>query len=179
MYLKRSLQLLLLAAALHAQLHAMPAGQQPIEIEADTMVLDERNNVSTYNGNAILIQGDMRIAADKLVVHMKDKRLHRMLMTGIPAQRASFRQTDQERGAATAYAQHIEYYPGESRLILRDEAELKQGNNHIKGPRIDYNIQTRSLIAGQSDGQPSDRKTERVRIVIEPDGSPAKTAVPK
>jgi lipopolysaccharide export system protein LptA len=181
MYLKNILLSMLLSGALfaHTVTQATPMPQQSIEIEADTMILDERNNISTYNGNAILIQGNMRIEADKLVVEMKNKRLHRMQMTGAAGQRASFQQSNPDHSPATAYAQYIEYYPAESRLILLDDAELKQGNNHIKGPRIDYNTQTSSLIAGRTEnkqGQPK-QKSERVRIVIESEPS-AKTANP-
>ena len=40
---------------------------KPIEIEADTMLVEETKNTSTYEGDVILTQGTLVINADKLI----------------------------------------------------------------------------------------------------------------
>ena len=41
---------------------------KPIEIEADTMTVEETKNTSTYEGDVILTQGSLVINADKLII---------------------------------------------------------------------------------------------------------------
>ena len=41
---------------------------KPIEIEADTMLVEETKNTSTYEGDVILTQGTLVINADKLII---------------------------------------------------------------------------------------------------------------
>ena len=41
---------------------------QPIEIEADTMMVEETKNTSTYEGDVVLTQGSLIINADRLII---------------------------------------------------------------------------------------------------------------
>ena len=41
---------------------------QPIDLEADTVQVDDAKQISTYSGNVILTQGTLLIRADKLIV---------------------------------------------------------------------------------------------------------------
>lgn len=162
----------LLAAAVAAR--ALPADpRQPIEIEAARMVMNQQTGVSTYTGEVTLTQGSIRIEAEKLVVYVRNRKLHRLEAFGTDARPAFFRQQLAGGGETGARAGHMEYRTAESRLILRQQAELRQGSSHIRSERIDYNTASNSLIAGQQDpGQ----QRERVRIVIEPDDDNPKRA---
>jgi lipopolysaccharide export system protein LptA len=153
----------------HATALALPADPgQPIEIEAATMVMDQRNGVSTYTGNVTLIQGSIRIAAEKLVVYARNRKLDRLEAFGTAGAQASFRQQLPDGGETRALAGHMEYRAAQSRLILRQQAELHQGGNHIRSERIDYNTASNSLLAGQDSKQDPAQPQQRVRIVIEP-----------
>ncbi|OYY84696.1 MAG: lipopolysaccharide transport periplasmic protein LptA [Methylophilales bacterium 16-45-9] len=46
---------------------------QPIELEADTVTVNDAKKTSTYSGKVILTQGTLVIHADKLVVREDDK----------------------------------------------------------------------------------------------------------
>lgn len=145
---------------------ALPAdSKQPIEIEAEKMVMDHENGVSTYSGNVVLAQGSIRIEANRLTVYMRNSKLDRLEAFGSDAAQASFRQQLANGGETRARAGRIEYHAAESRLILRQQAELRQGGNHIQSERIDYNTASNSLLAGQQDPA---QQQQRVRIVIEP-----------
>ncbi len=160
-----------LLLALHASALALPADpQQPIQIEAEKMTLDQQNAISTYSGKVTMAQGSILIEADTLIVHLNNSRLDRLEAFGSTSGQASFRQQLANGGETRARAGQIEYRAGESRLILKQQAQLQQGGNHIQSERIDYNTASNSLIAGQN--RESSRR-ERVRIVIEPDGGPA------
>jgi len=46
--------------------------EQPIYIDSDNAVYDEKAQISTYTGNVVATQGTIRIDGDKLVVYLKD-----------------------------------------------------------------------------------------------------------
>lgn len=146
---------------------------QPIEIEADLMTLDEQSGVSVYRGNVKLVQGSIRVTAEELVLYMKNGRLQSMEILGGKDAPAVFRQLTDAGEEALGQARRIEYSAEDSQMVLLGQAELLQGNNHIRSARIDYNTQRNSFTAGresqaaqpnQNTGQPE----ERVQIIITP-----------
>jgi lipopolysaccharide export system protein LptA len=153
--------------ALHTSVIALPADpQQPIQIEAEKMILDQQNSISTYSGGVTMVQGSILIEADTLIVHLRNNRLDSLEALGSTSEQASFRQQLANGEETRARAGRIEYRAGESRLILKQQAQLHQGGNRIQSERIDYNTASNSLIAGQN-RQESPRQ-QRVRIVIDP-----------
>lgn len=146
--------------------------RQPIEIEADLMTLDQQSGVSTYRGNVKLTQGSIRIAAKELILHTESGRLHRMEILGDEKTPAVFRQSTDDGEQAQGQARRIEYTAADSRMVLLGQAELLQGNNHIRSARIDYNTARNSFVAGRASEQaqtpPADRSDDRVRIIITP-----------
>ncbi|HEY3488407.1 MAG TPA: lipopolysaccharide transport periplasmic protein LptA [Gammaproteobacteria bacterium] len=154
--------------------YALPADtQQPIEIAAGKMTLDQTNSISTYSGRVVLSQGSIRIEAEKLTVYMRNKKLERLEAFGSETQQALFRQKLHNGEETQAQAGHIEYYTRDSRMVLTQQARLQQGGNHIQSERIDYNTASNSLMAGQSGQQDPTAQQKRVRIVIEPENREA------
>ena len=49
---------------------------KPIEIESDTMTMDDTKNVSIYTGDVILTQGTLIIKADELIVREDNQGFH-------------------------------------------------------------------------------------------------------
>ena len=63
------ISLLLLGASLSGHVMAEAADRdKPIELEADSVIVNDAKKTSTYSGNVILTQGTLVIRADKLVV---------------------------------------------------------------------------------------------------------------
>ena len=52
---------------------------KPIEIEADTMTVEETKNTSTYEGDVILTQGSLLINADKLIIR-EDRKVFNIVL---------------------------------------------------------------------------------------------------
>ena len=150
---------------------ALPAdSRQPIEIEAQKLVMDQQKGVSTYSGRVTLTQGSIRIEAERLLVHTRNGKFDRLEAFGSDTQQASFRQQLANGEETLGSAGQIQYSAAESRLTLQQRAQLQQSGNRIQSDRIDYNTATNNLLAGQED---SARGRQRVRIVIEPaDGTP-------
>lgn len=144
---------------------------QPIEIEADLMTLDEQAGVSVYRGHVRLVQGSIRITAAELILRMENGRLKHMEILGNEEAPAIFRQLTDTGEEARGSAGRIEYTTADSRMVLLGQAELLQGNNHIRSDRIDYNTERNSFVAGQvEEDSPRDqpKPDERVRIIITP-----------
>jgi lipopolysaccharide export system protein LptA len=179
MNLKQRLPTLLLLCALTGPAAALETDtDQPIEIEADRMMLNEQTGISSYSGKVSLTQGSLNISAEQLTISTADGVLQQMKITGIPGKPAIFRQQTAAGEEALGQALNIDYHAQESRLILTGQAEMRQGGNHIKSERIDYNTETNSLIAGQAasktDTTAKPAAGERVKIVINPKTQPAK-----
>ena len=62
---------------------------KPIEIESDTMTMDDTKNVSIYTGDVILTQGTLIIKADELIVREDNQGFQHSTSTGNPT---SFKQ---------------------------------------------------------------------------------------
>jgi lipopolysaccharide export system protein LptA len=162
--LRHACAVILLAS--HGAALALPAdSRQPIEIEAQKLVMDQQNGVSTYSGGVTLTQGSIRIEAEQLLVHTRDGKFDRLEAFGSDTLQASFRQQLANGQETRGSAGHIQYSAAESRLTLQQQAQLRQSGNRIQSDRIDYNTASNSLLAGQ---QNPAQGQQRVRIVIEP-----------
>lgn len=134
----------------------------PIEVQADSAELDDKQSISLYLGNVEVQQGSMRIQADEVLVHHKDDRRPRKIIAiGNPARYRQLLDDDPEE--VRANAQRMELEVDREEVTLIDDAELIQGEDRFASDRIVYNRTTDRLTAGSS---ASGR--QRVKIRIEP-----------
>jgi len=135
--------------------------EQPINIEADQVDIDERNGVSTYTGKVTLSQGTLHMSADTVVVYTHERRLIKMVASGNPAK---FRQRpDDATQDVQAKAKQVEYRAPEGIVLLKDDAELRQGDNSFAGARIEYDSARNAVRAsGSTPG------SGRVQVIIQP-----------
>lgn len=159
----------LLVACLASATAARDDAEQPIEIEADRMTLDEAGGTTEYRGAVRLTQGSIEVRTERLTLHSRNGRLERMEIAGTAEQPAVFEQQTDTGGLARGRARHMEYNAADARLTLQGQAELRQGPNHIRSERIEYNTRTNDLLADGGEGQKdnADGEDERVRITIE------------
>lgn len=145
---------------------------QPINIEADTATLNEASGTSTYRGNVHLRQGTLQLRGDNMTVQMRDDRIDKVVLTGNPAtyvQRPDNAEEDQH-----AEAGRIEYYAGENRMILLDNARIWQsGKDQFSSDRIVFNLTENTVNAGGGSS------TDRVRITLQPRKSDDTAATPE
>ena len=135
--------------------------EQPVYIESDHAVYDEKNETSTYTGNVIAKQGSIRVDGDKLVVYMKNGDIIKMVATGNPSK---FEQLPAE-GKDKMYGEGLinEFYPEKNLLIFMKKASVWQGDAKQSSEHIEYDTKNSLLKAGaqSSDGN-------RVHSVIKP-----------
>ncbi len=139
---------------------------KPIDLEADTVKVDDAKQISTYSGNVILTQGTLIIHADKLVVHEDSLGFQHSTSLGNPT---TFKQKREGKNEyMEGSAQRIEYDGRMDKVQLYTKAWVKRGEDIVHGDYISYdaNAEYAEVIGGpkSTDGSSSGR----VRAVIQP-----------
>lgn len=156
------LGLLLLAAGIPAM--ALESDKhQPVYIEADSVEINDRTGVRTYQGNVLMTQGSVRISADKVTVTKQEDGSDQVLATGAPVTFQQQREGEQE--LAKGRALRVEYDMNSDIVKLYDQAELTQGKDKLVNDRITYDKNREVMWAGASQ-----QGKQRVRITLQPDG---------
>jgi lipopolysaccharide export system protein LptA len=153
------------AALLAPPAHAEKADRdKPVNLEADTVTLDDIRKISVYQGNVVLRQGTMMLRADQVQVTQNAEGLDKVSATGRPV---AFRQKlDGREEYIDGFADRIEYDSITSQLELIGQARLRRGADELRGAQISYNANTEFYkVVGQPGAQ---TPSGRVRAVIRP-----------
>ena len=137
---------------------------KPVNLEADTVTLDDIRKVSVYEGNVILSQGTILLRADRVQTTQSDAGLDKAVATGRPV---AFRQKlDGQDEFIEGFADRIEYSGTTGQLELIGQARLRRGSDELRGAQISYNANTAFYkVVGQPGAQ---TPAGRVRAVIKP-----------
>ncbi len=156
--------LALLAPAAHAE---QADRDKPINLEADTMEVNDATKVSVYEGNVRLTQGTLLILADKLVVKQDAEGFSTGTAYGNPA---SFRQKlDGVDEYIEGWAHRIEYDGKRDKLELFTNARVKRGQDEVRGSYISYDGRTEFFqVKGGKEAVTDVNPKGRVRAVIQP-----------
>ena len=163
--LNTSVYAMLCATLLATPAHAEKADRdKPVNLEADTVTLDDINKVSVYQGNVVLSQGTMLLRADRVQVTQNADGLDKVSASGRPV---AFRQkVDGRDEYIEGFADRIEYDSGTSQLELIGQAMLRRGSDELRGAQISYNANTEFYkVVGQPGAK---TPSGRVRAVIRP-----------
>ncbi len=153
------LPLLLLALPVHA---ASSDREQPLNIEADSLTVNDLTKVGTYTGNVVATQGSMMLLADKLVVTQSANGLKTVTAYGNPVK---FREKEQNSDQyVEAYGAQAHYDEASSELTLTGNAFLRRGGDQVQGNIVTYNTRTEFFKVVGAPNNPSGR----VRMVIMP-----------
>lgn len=139
---------------------------KPIDLEADTMKVDDAKQISTYTGNVILTQGTLEIRADKLIVREDKEGFQHSTSLGNPT---TFKQKLEGKSEyIQGSAQRIEYDGRMDKVQLYTKAWVKRGEDVVHGDYIMYdaNAEYAEVIGGNS--QSATPGSGRVRAVIQP-----------
>lgn len=133
---------------------------QPIRIEADEALRDEKQGFTRYTGNVKMDQGTLHIEADEVTVYHLEKEADKIVATGKPARLQQ--QPEPDKGLVKARAETIEYYKNDDRVQLLDKASIEQDGSTVAGDSIEYFISEQRVRAD------SDRSRDgsRVQVVI-------------
>lgn len=158
--------LIVLACAYFTQSIALSTDKnQDIEIESDSVYLDDTRNIGIYTGNVVVLQGSIRITGDELTVfYTEDNELDKIIINGQPA---TFRQLpDNSSVYDEAEALVMEYHESDSMIILSDEARVRQGDRRLIAEHIEYDTELSQVRAKGSQANNNTQEDNRVRLII-------------
>lgn len=150
--------------------------EKPINLEADSISMDDINKVQILEGNVILTQGTMQILTAKLVVTQDADGFQKGVASGGANGLARFKQKREGRD---------DYIEGEAERIVHDARSekteffvrgwVKSGADEVKGHYISYDALTEQYLVTNA-GETKSAKgaaQARVRAIIQPKGKNA------
>ena len=152
---------------------------KPIELEADTVTVNDAKKTSTYTGKVILTQGTLIIHADKLIVREDKEGFQHSTSTGNPT---TFKQKREGKNEyMEGSAQRIEYDGRMDKVQLYTKAWVKRGEDIVYGDYISYdaNAEYAEVVGGQKT-ESGGTSSGRVKAIIQPKNKPGQSpaAVP-
>ena len=144
--------------------HALASDKdQPIDLEADSVELDEAKGLSIYSGSVLLKQGTLQVRADKVTVRHTGTKPAKVEAEGRPVrfQQLPDKSTEPVRGEALQAV----YEVNSEELVLLGNAVLSQGRDTFRSDRIVYDRVKSVVKAGAAA-----KGKERVRITVDPKG---------
>ncbi len=154
----------LLLSYMASSAHALdPNSTEPITIESDSVVFDDQNGYSKYQGNVIIRQGDSRLEAEEITVKVANRQIVSIEALGKPAH---FVETDAKKVETHGYANTIEYISETALLTLQRNARLLQDDHSFSGDTILYDARRKSIRASGNK-----QVGERVKIRFQPSAS--------
>lgn len=149
--------LMLASASGHAMLSL--DRDAPIQIEADSAVIDEPSGSAIYRGRVVLQQGLLKLQSSELTVYIKDGKATKAVASGTPVK---LDQAPTETAEAIhAEARRITFQIEADRMLLDNQATLRQGDRLFQGAHIDYDVVNRKVNA-------SGGGSSRVLLVLPP-----------
>lgn len=167
---KQLLVSLLLSAILLLQVPTCIAERadhdMPINLEADQVLIDDMQQISTFTGNVRLSQGSLLIRGEKIVV-MQD--MNGFKHATAYGQTAGFRQKREGmEGYVEGFGERIEYDTQAETLNLYKQARLKRDQDEVRGEHITYSAKTEIFQVNGSSAISGDASPQRVRAVLQP-----------
>ena len=145
---------------------ALPGDKdQPIHIESEEAIRDEKNGLTRYQGKVRIRQGSMRISADLVTLYHLESPADKIVARGKPARMQLQHKPDEE--PIHAEGELIEYYKEQQRVHISHRAKLEQGGSTVRSDSIEYFID-RELVKAVADESVSGEAQGRVRVVIPP-----------
>ena len=135
----------------------------PIEVEADSVIVDETSGFNEFSGNAEVRQGSLLMTANLIQVQTNSDGVETMKATGTLDNPAKYIQSqDNQARFIEATAALITYDVNEGMIFLVGNAYLIQGFDSFSGDSLTYDINNdKVIVKGSEDG------TQRVKFKID------------
>lgn len=172
-FFRTSIAIISLCCSLNA--HAEAADRnKPIELEADSVIVDDAKKISTYLGNVILTQGTLVIRAAKLIVREDRNGFQHSTSTGNPT---TFKQKREGKNEyMTGSGRRIEYDGRMDKVQLYTNAWVKRGGDIVYGDYISYDANAEyAEVLGGKKSESGGSSSGRVRAIIQPKNKPQNT----
>jgi lipopolysaccharide export system protein LptA len=156
--------ILLIAISFTTFTFALPEDANlPIEVEADSVIVDETSGFNEFSGNAEVRQGSLLMTANLIQVQTNADGVETMKATGTIDNPAKYIQSQENQARLIeATAALITYDVNEGIIFLVGNAYLIQGFDSFSGDSLTYDINNdKVIVKGSEDG------TQRVKFKID------------
>ena len=135
---------------------------QPIEIEAESVMVDETTGFNEFIGDAEVKQGSLVMTAEIIQVQTNADGVESMIAKGTIEKPAKYIQSQENQARLIeATANLITYNVNEGMIFLVGNAQLVQGFDSFSGDSLNYDINNdKVIVKGSEDG------IERVKFKI-------------
>lgn len=137
---------------------------KPVNLEADRVSVDDKQQIQTFEGNVRLTQGTITISTSKLVVRQDAEGFQRGIAYGSAGDKgapasgteglARFKQKREGRSDfIEGEAERIEHDNRTEKTEFFGRAKVKSGLDEVRGPYISYDGKTENyLVSGAEKG---------------------------
>jgi len=108
---------------------------QPVEVEADSLAINQEDGTAIFTGNVVIAQGEMRLSAAKVQVyyHEETKQIERLHATG---------GVTVVSGDDAAEGQEADYTISTGNIVMNGDVLLVQGQNVLSAAHMTINTKT-------------------------------------
>jgi lipopolysaccharide export system protein LptA len=154
---------------------------KPVNLEADKVTVDDRQQLHVYEGNVKLVQGTLIIQAERINVKQDAAGYQRGIAHSGATGLAKFRQKREGRSDyVEGEAERIEHDNRTERTEFFNRAHVKSGLDEVTGQYIVFDAKTENYVvtSGPNGGNAPPGSNQRVRAVIQPKSQPANSKEP-
>ena len=153
-----------------------PEKGKPILIDADSLMLKDKDNLAIFKKNVLVKQGQMVLKADEVKVYSEDiLGKKRSKIKKIEA----FGDVKFSSMGKTAEANNAHYDVAKGKVTLKNKVRLEEDGNTLEGSNFIYNVNTgRSSISGSKKVVDGKTKKSRVKATLTPEESDKDIKIP-
>lgn len=134
-------------------------GEQPLRVNAQTLEVDNKNQIITFKGNVLARQGEMTIQADTARVYYAKKEEGHEIREIVATGNVRIYQ-----GNRLATSQKAVFYHQEQKIVLTGQPKVWQGKDMLSGEKITVYLQEdKSLVESGPE--------RRVEVIFYPKGA--------
>lgn len=138
--------------------------EEPLEIFADSVMIDDAKGLSTFSGDAVITQGSLLLKANLIELYTDEKEVIKAVAKGSNSVRAYYKQNQSSQPRfVEATAITITYSLEKQFIYLTGKANLIQGFDSFSAGSLEYDIENDKVIAEKSEQK--DDSEEPVRRV--------------
>ena len=138
----------LLSFTLHALIGDNKA---PVDVKAQTVIIDEPLGLSTYIGDAEVTKGSLVLSAEEIQIFSVKQTISKIIAKGNTKKLAHYKQNQPSQPRfVEASAMTITYFTNKQLIRLEGNAHLIQGFDSFSGGILNYDIKKDKIVVEKS-----------------------------
>ncbi len=154
---------------------------KPMLLEASRMSIDDVKKIQILEGDVIITKGTLILKAERIVITEDQYGFQKgSAFAGTSGKKATFRQKREGRDDyVEGEAERIEYNSNSEIVELFHRAQVRSGEDEVKGDYIWYDAVSEKFLANASEARTPNAPQGRVRAIIQPRSKGSEPARPE